>query len=96
MLDLGEVRHFAKVYLNGSKVGEVTMPPYRIPLVGAKAGDELKIVVANTIANVCHDAEYFNRQHPADVGPYHENMIKQEALAPAGGLLGPVSVWKME
>ncbi len=92
VLDLGEVRHFAKVYLNNKKLGEVTMPPYRIPLTGGKAGDELKVVVANTIANVCHNAEYFNRQHPADVGPYHENMVKYEAKAPAGGLLGPVQI----
>ena len=92
VLDLGEVRHFAKVFINDRKLGEVTMPPYRIPLTGCQAGEKLKIVVANTIANVCHDAEYFNRQHPADVGPYHANMIRHEALAPAGGLLGPVRI----
>ena len=92
VLDLGEVRHFAKIYVNDRKLGEVTMPPYRIPLTGVKLGDELKVVVANTIANVSHNAVYFDKQHPADVGPYHENMIKREALAPAGGLLGPVRI----
>ena len=92
VLDLGEVRHFAKIYLNGRKVGEATMPPYRIPLTNVQDGDELKIVVANTIANVCHNAEFFERQDPRDVGPYHAKMIKTEALAPAGGLLGPVKL----
>jgi len=92
VLDLGEVRHFAKVYLNDRKLGEVTMPPYRISLAGAKAGDELKVVVANTIANVSHNAEYFSRQNPADVGPYHAHMRLSEKNAKAGGLFGPVII----
>ncbi len=96
ILDLGEVRHFAKVYLNGQKVGEVTMPPYRLMLENLQEGDELKIVVANTIANVCHNAEFFALQHPAEVGPYHKKMIVYEAKAPAGGLLGPVKLWYVE
>lgn len=90
VLDLGEVRHFAKVYLNDRKIGEVTMPPYRLVMESLQEGDELKIVVANTIANVCHNAEFFALQHPAEVGPYHKKMIVHEAKAPAGGLLGPI------
>ena len=96
ILDLGEVRHFAKVYLNGQKVGEVTMPPYRQVLENLQESDELKIVVANTIANVCHNAEFFALQDPAEVGPYHEKMIVHEAKAPAGGLLGPVRLWNVQ
>lgn len=89
-LDLGKVNSFAKVYLNGEKIGEATMPPYTVPLTGAKEGDKLKIVVANTIANVCHDSAYLNNQPVADMGPYHVNMVKKEKFSPAGGLLGPV------
>ena len=96
ILDLGEVRHFAKVYLNDQKVGEVTMPPYRLVLENLQEGDELKIVVANTIANVCHNAEFFALQHPAEVGPYHKKMIVHEAKAPAGCLLGPVKLLHVE
>lgn len=93
ILDLGEVRYYAKIYLNDSKAGEVTMPPYRVPLKGAKAGDELKIVIANTIANACSNTAYFDLQDIRDVGPYHSKMILQEAKAPAGGLLGPVAIY---
>lgn len=96
ILDLGEVRHFAKVYLNDQKVDEVTMPPYRLMLGNLQEDDELKIVVANTIANVCHNAEFFALQDLAEVGPYHEKMIVHEAKAPAGGLLGPVRLWNVQ
>lgn len=89
-IDLGKVHHCAKVYLNNQKIGEATMPPYVLPLEHAKQGDELKIVVANTIANICHDAEYLKSQPLEEIGPYHANMIKREANAPAGGLFGPV------
>ena len=92
VLALGEVRHYAKVYLNGQKIGEATMPPYRLPLTGAKAGDELRVVVANTPANACACTDYFEQNDPRDVGPYHANMHKHEMLAPAGGLVGPVRV----
>ena len=93
-LDLGDVNYYAKVYLNGKKIGEATMPPYVIPLEHAKQGDELQIVVANTIANICHNSEYLQSQQMKDIGPYHANMIKREAKAPAGGLLGPVWIAK--
>lgn len=96
VLDLGEVRYFAKVYLNGNKIGEVTMPPYRLELPEAKSGDELKIIVANTIANACCATDFFEVQDIKDVGPYHKNMIKQEAKVPAGGLFGPVTLAKIQ
>lgn len=92
MLDLGTVHHFAKVYINGEKICEATMPPYVVKISGAKENDELKIVVANTTANVCRDAEFFERQDIRDVGPYHAKMKMAEANAPAGGLLGPVRI----
>jgi len=98
MLDLGEVHHFARVMLNGEKIGEVTMPPYILPLGCAchkvKEGDVLTVTVANTISNVCARAEYFGKQDPADVGGYHKNMRNfEERLSVQGGLIGPVSVY---
>lgn len=71
------------------------MPPYRLALPEAKSGDELKIIVANTIANACCVTDFFEVQDIKDVGPYHENMIKHEAKVPAGGLFGPVVLEKI-
>ena len=59
LLDLGEVRCVAKVYLNGEKVAESTMPPYRVRLSNAKGGDILKIVVANTAASAITHSKFF-------------------------------------
>ncbi|MBE6689540.1 MAG: hypothetical protein E7588_09775 [Ruminococcaceae bacterium] len=95
MLDMGEVRHYAKVYVNGIKQGEATLPPYRLK-IQAGDGDELKIVVADTPANATHSAEFFNIQNKLDVGPYHENMKKKEKNALPGGLMNSVKIYKTE
>ncbi len=61
--------------------GEIsTLPPYELKLTGLKNGDELRIVVANTIANAITSTDYFKLQDSKNVGPYHENMSKREAL----------------
>ncbi len=92
VLDLGEVRHVAKVYVDGEKIGEAVMPPYRLPIPAN--GGALKVVVANTVANVTRDDPFFAESDPADVGPYHGFMSKDEHKAPAGGLIGPVMIYK--
>jgi len=78
-LNLDKVSYFAKIFVNGKKAGLLTLPPYELKLDGLKNGDELKIVVANTIANAITSTDYFKLQDPKNVGPYHENMSKHEA-----------------
>lgn len=92
VLDLGRVHHFARITHNGRAVGEVTMPPYRIALPDVRVGDKITVTVANTIANVCRDAPFFDEVPSYYVGPYHANMKTAEAKAPAGGLIGPVCI----
>jgi hypothetical protein len=87
VLDLGEVRNAAKVYVNGKKIAEATMPPYRVALTGAKTGDELKIVVANTAANAIRISKFFDHQEKKHLGPYHKRTLELEKTAPAGGLI---------
>ena len=89
-LSLGDVRHVAKIYINGEKRAEAVMPPYEKGIGFLKGGEKLKIVVANTAANVTRSAPYFDLTPIANVGPYHTNMKKAEMKAPSGGLLGPV------
>jgi hypothetical protein len=52
-LDLGEVQHYAEVWLNGRLVGTLPWPPYRIDVTGhLKQGrNELALVVSNSLAN---------------------------------------------
>jgi hypothetical protein len=80
--------------VNGDKRAEATMPPYRAYLGDLKAGDEIKIVVANTIAQACTHTDYFSVQDRRDTGSYHDKMKIMEAKAPAGGLFGPVCILK--
>lgn len=93
-IELGEVNHWTKIFVNGKKVAAVTMPPYRAALGDIKKGDEIKIVVANTVAQACRNSDYFDVQEKRDVGPYHDKMKVLEARAPVGGLVGPIKILK--
>lgn len=95
VLDLGEVRHYARVFLNDKFIGETTIPPYRVKIDGATNGDELKIVVANTAANANRIAKYLTKQDRIDIGPYNGFMTVAEQNAPCGGLIGPVKILKI-
>ncbi len=97
LLDLGEVRHTVKVYLNDTMVGDAIMPPYQIHIGQAKEGDVLTIKVENTAANAhCCSEEFFAAQHPGEVAHYyHDMMTKFEAEEEPGGLLGPVVLKKI-
>ena len=94
-LDLGDVRHFAKVYINDKHIATSTMPPYSVYLGELKESNELKIVVSNTVANAYNNSDYFTVQDIRDVGIYHEKMKEYESQASPGGLIGPVVLKKL-
>lgn len=95
VLDLGEVRYTAVAYIDGEKIGEITMPPYRIPFK-YNGGKTLSISVANMAANACAHTEYFDGLDIRDIGPYHsESMNEKELQEPGGGLFGPVVIEKV-
>jgi len=86
ILNLGDVKHFAKIYVNGKKEGISTMPPYKFVLDNLKNCDELTIVVANTIAGACASTDYFDKIDIKLIGTYHQNMVKhekEEMIAPS-------------
>lgn len=91
VLSLGEVRYTAVAYIDGEKIGEATMPPYRIPFRLTR-GKRLEISVANTAANACANTEYFEKTDIRDVGPYHAKMVLWEEKEQGGGLFGPVTI----
>ena len=91
-IDLGDVKHWSRIFINGKMLAEATMPPYRVKVGDLKKGDRVKIVVANTIAEACRSTDYFTVQDKRDVGTYHDKMKIMEAKAPRGGLFGPVKL----
>ena len=93
-LSLGRVNHWTKIFVNGERRAEATMPPYRAYLGDLCKGDVVTVAVANTNAQACTHSDYFEVQDRRDVGTYHPKMKVMEAKAPAGGLFGPVSILK--
>jgi hypothetical protein len=58
ILDLGQVRDSARVYLNGAEVGTLIAAPYRIIVGPLPAGmNKLKIEVTNVAANRIRDLD---------------------------------------
>jgi hypothetical protein len=53
VLDLGEVQHYAEVWLNSKLVGTLLWPPYQIELTEhlKKDENELVLIVSNSLAN---------------------------------------------
>ena len=93
-LDLGDVRHAARVILNDRELGTRLWSPYVFPLDGAlKRGvNRLKIVVTNTLANALSDealAEHWRRDFPPE-SPYEQQQRCFEREELSSGLFGPV------
>lgn len=95
IVELGEVRSTATVYVDEDLVGSTTLPPYFVKISNKKHGRDLKIVVANTPANECARTDYFDKMDVKDVGGYHPKMKFKEMQAKPGGLLGPVKISKI-
>ncbi len=96
VLDLGEVRHYAHVFINDKLVGETTLPPYRVKLENVKSGDKLSIIVSNTSANANRIAKYMSLRDIRDIGPYNGFMTEAEKEAPSGGLIGPIKLYPLK
>jgi hypothetical protein len=102
LLDLGDVRFVAEVYVNGESQGIVWKPPYRVDVTEAiKAGDNgLVVKVANTWSNrlvgdaLAAEGERFCRTN-MDKSLTWEKSWKDTPLLESG-LLGPVKLVSAE
>ena len=94
-VELTEPRYFTKVFVDGQKVGEITMPPY-ICDVRLTGGEKIEIFVSTTYANACAVTDYFEKTDKIIIGPYSDRMIKHERNAPAGGFTGKINLYKIK
>jgi hypothetical protein len=94
VIDLGEVRYACKVFLNGESLGTRLWHPYSFRTTSKlKAGrNELRIVVANTLANQYVTSSIFDDWSPAKTGPYHAIAMEVEKDTAFGGLYGPIRI----
>ncbi len=94
-LDLGEVGHVARAWLNGEDLGESVWPPHRVEITGIpEAGsNELIVEVTNTLANqlVRDDVVEMARQR-GWMNPYYERTLEWMRRDRRSGLIGPVQV----
>ncbi len=101
IVDLGDVRHSARVRLNGVEVGRLIMPPYRLQLPALRPGrNQLEIEVTNLSANRLRDLD--RRKVPWRI--FHDINLVNTQYQPfdasdwpvmESGLLGPVAVSQM-
>ncbi len=99
-LDLGEVRHIARVRLNGTDLGAVFTHPYRVsvPAGGLRPGaNTLEVEVTNTGANRLRDLDRrgvnWKRFHDINIVSIRYKPLAAAAWPVAdSGLLGPVRV----
>jgi len=92
ILDLGEVKHMAEVWLNGQHVGARLCPPFEFDISGLvrRGGNELHIRVGNLIANAMRQ---FAPTLEAKSGSVWRSRAPTEQDFDAG-LFGPVRVKK--
>ncbi len=95
LLDLGDVRYAAGVYLNGQSLGTAIMSPFRfkVPDGVLRQKNALQIVVTNTSANWYVHTDYFDKWNDEALSPYYaaEKAFAKDSVS--GGLYGPVSLF---
>jgi len=92
MLDLGDVRNIATVYVNGKNCGTAWAAPYTVDITDAvcKGDNELRVVVVNTWANALLGSDLGT---PPFSGIWTNGKYRRaEKTALPAGLLGPVMI----
>ncbi len=96
VLDLGDVKHTAKVWLNGEPIGVKVMPPYRfiIPTDCIKKENRLQICISNTAANEYVHTKSFEKMEAYKLTVYFDKELEfcKDTAEQGSGLFGPVKI----
>ncbi len=96
ILDLGDVKHTAKVVLNGKQIGVKVMPPYQfiIPDGILQQENRLQICVSNTAANEYVHTKSFEKMEAYKLTVYFEKELEfcKDTALQGSGLFGPVKI----
>lgn len=95
IIELGDVRFTACVYLNGQCLGTTLMPPYqlKIPAGVLAEKNELQAVITNTTANWYVHTDHFDKWSTKELSPYFEGEKAYAKDLLSGGLCGPVTLY---
>ncbi len=96
VLELGDVKHTAKVWLNGKPMGIKVMPPYRliIPMDAVEQENRLQIYVSNTAANEYVHTKSFEKMEAYKLTVYFDKELEfcKDTAEQGSGLFGPVKI----
>jgi hypothetical protein len=93
-LDLGRVRYACELVVNGRRLGRRIWAPYVFPIRNRlRVGlNEIRVIVANTMANQFAATKVLDRWPEEIVGPYHRIAALFERESLPSGLHGPVRI----
>ena len=98
ILELGEVAVACEVFLNGTSLGVRLMAPWRYE-IGAELlsqTNRLAIRVTNSPANAYLATDAFDKMERWTLSTYHDQIMAFCRDDMAGGLLGPVKLYRMK
>jgi len=98
ILDLGEVASACEVFLNGKSLGVRLMSPWRYEIRPEQflPINHLAIRVTNNPANAYLGTDAFDKMEHWTLSPYHDREMEFCRDDMAGGLLGPVKLYRMK
>lgn len=99
ILDLGEVASACEVFLNGRSLGVRVVSPWRYEIgqeALLKEKNHLAIRVTNNPANAYLGTDAFDKMEHWTLSPYHDREMEFSRESKAGGILGPVTLWRMK
>jgi hypothetical protein len=94
ILDLGDVRYFCDVTLNGQILGKRIWQPFGFDITGKlrRGNNTLKVTVTNTLANQYTSTKALDVWTKNQLGPYHARTLAFEKESVSSGLIGPVTI----
>ena len=91
LLSLSSLRHFAEVFVNGTRAGSLCAAPYTVAIDNRllRAGEnQLTLRVANLAATAYAGTDAGRFFGPEYLGPYHERTLAFERAVSGGGFTG--------
>ncbi len=98
-LETGPIEYATTIFVDGTAVGHLVWPPWKITLPPCTHGKhEIIIRVANTLANELTSERviklWAEKQGPGWPSPYHKRALEFERESRGGGLQGPIVLYK--
>ena len=98
VLDLGDVRHCAEIWVNGKLAKVCTWSPYQADVTALMhdGSNEIAVVVTNLLANRMFYRQFNSARAHRRTRQWHDGNIRRDAHALVSGLLTPPVLRQMQ